>query len=51
MEFVIDTPPYINFSVGIRVLHRLCHLLNEHGILLMGSRAHEKPISEILEVF
>jgi hypothetical protein len=28
---VIDAPPYRNSSAGVRVLHRLCHLLNQLG--------------------
>lgn len=31
VKFAIAAPPYRNSSAGVRVLHRLCHLLNELG--------------------
>jgi len=30
--YIIVTPGYNSFCGGIKVLHRLCHLLNEHGL-------------------
>ena len=30
-NFIVAAPAYVHTSAGIRVLHRLCHLLNEAG--------------------